>query len=90
MAGGEGADHAMVMCVCFTCILLFHHPQVKAHGAVGKLVVDPVMVSTSGHALADGSVGAALLHTLFPLAALVTPNIPEASALLGGFEGLCR
>jgi hydroxymethylpyrimidine kinase/phosphomethylpyrimidine kinase/thiamine-phosphate diphosphorylase len=49
-----------------------------------QLVVDPVMVSTSGHALADGSVAQALLRDLMPLATLVTPNLLEASALLGG------
>lgn len=48
-----------------------------------QLVVDPVLVSTSGHALAEDSVAKALLRHLTPLAALITPNIPEASALLG-------
>lgn len=52
---------------------------------VRNLVVDPVMVSTSGHSLAEGGVAAALLSTLMPLATLVTPNIPEASALLGAY-----
>lgn len=41
------------------------------------------MVSTSGHSLAGSEVGAALMTHLLPLAMLVTPNIPEASALLG-------
>lgn len=50
---------------------------------VVNLVVDPVMVSTSGHSLAGSEVGAALMTHLLPLAMLVTPNIPEASALLG-------
>jgi hydroxymethylpyrimidine/phosphomethylpyrimidine kinase len=45
------------------------------------IVLDPVMVSTSGHKLlADGAV-TAMTKELFPLAALVTPNIPEAKAL---------
>ncbi|KAG2498573.1 hypothetical protein HYH03_003324 [Edaphochlamys debaryana] len=47
------------------------------------LVVDPVLVSTSGHSLAEGSVAGALLRRLLPMAALATPNIPEAEALLG-------
>ncbi|MEW5307449.1 MAG: hypothetical protein WDW36_009844 [Sanguina aurantia] len=51
---------------------------------VANLVVDPVMISTSGHSLAGSEVGAALMAHLLPLAVLVTPNIPEASALLGG------
>ena len=56
---------------------------VKAH-KVGALVVDPVLVSTSGHSLAESDVGAALIKNLFPLATVITPNLPEASGLLGG------
>eukprot|EP00775_Hariotina_reticulata_P003374 gene3374-3649_t len=48
-----------------------------------KLVVDPVMVSTSGHSLAAGGVGAALRKDLLPLAAIITPNLSEAEALCG-------
>ncbi len=47
------------------------------------IVVDPVLVSTSGGVLLDAGGRAALAETLFPLAALVTPNVPEAAALLG-------
>lgn len=47
------------------------------------IILDPVMVSTSGHALIDEETSDALIHTLFPLAELITPNIPEAIALLG-------
>ncbi|KAK9842361.1 hypothetical protein WJX81_008532 [Elliptochloris bilobata] len=56
---------------------------VVAHG-VRNLVVDPVLVATSGDALADDSVAGALRARLFPLAALVTPNLAEAATLLGG------
>lgn len=45
------------------------------------IVLDPVMVSTSGHSLLAANAVAALTKELFPLAALVTPNIPEAKAL---------
>jgi hydroxymethylpyrimidine kinase/phosphomethylpyrimidine kinase len=49
------------------------------------LVVDPVLVSTSGHGLTTDadSVTRSLKEHLFPLAAVLTPNLPEASALLG-------
>jgi hydroxymethylpyrimidine/phosphomethylpyrimidine kinase len=47
------------------------------------LVVDPVMISTSGHALLDESAVMTMEEKLFPLATLVTPNLPEAAALLG-------
>ena len=48
------------------------------------IVFDPVMVSTSGSALADGATIAAF-ERLMALATLVTPNIPELEAL-GGEE----
>ncbi|KAL1539175.1 thiamine biosynthetic bifunctional enzyme TH1, chloroplastic [Salvia divinorum] len=51
---------------------------------VRALVVDPVMVSTSGDILAGPSILATLREELLPLADIVTPNIREASALLCG------
>ena len=45
------------------------------------VILDPVMVSTSGHRLLPANAVAAMTKDLFPLAALVTPNIPEAKAL---------
>lgn len=47
------------------------------------LVVDPVMVATSGDRLADSTVAAATLADLVPRATLVTPNLAEAEALSG-------
>lgn len=47
-------------------------------------VVDPVLASSSGAALQDGAASRAMVRYLFPMAALVTPNIPELSALTGG------
>jgi hydroxymethylpyrimidine/phosphomethylpyrimidine kinase len=47
-----------------------------------NLVVDPVMVAKSGDRLIDAAAEAAYLEHLFPLAALITPNIPEAEVLL--------
>lgn len=47
------------------------------------VVVDPVMVSTSGHSLLDKEAAALLKEEIFPLAELITPNIPEAEALSG-------
>ncbi len=46
------------------------------------IVVDPVMVSTSGRVLLEKGAGPALVARLFPLAALITPNLLEAAALL--------
>jgi hydroxymethylpyrimidine/phosphomethylpyrimidine kinase len=46
-------------------------------------VVDPVMVSTSGHDLIGDAAFEILKNSLLPLALLVTPNIPEAERLAG-------
>jgi hydroxymethylpyrimidine/phosphomethylpyrimidine kinase len=46
------------------------------------LVVDPVMISTSGARLLKSSAINLLKRQLLPLATLVTPNLPEAEALI--------
>ena len=50
---------------------------------VKNVVFDPVMVATSGAALMDSGSVAEILQALVPLAALITPNIPEAETILG-------
>jgi hydroxymethylpyrimidine/phosphomethylpyrimidine kinase len=47
------------------------------------LVVDPVMVASSGATLLEDDAVAALAGRLFPLATVVTPNLMEAQALAG-------
>ena len=46
-----------------------------------NIVVDPVMVATSGSSLMKTNAISTLIKELFPLAVLVTPNIPEAEIL---------
>ena len=48
-----------------------------------NIVLDPVMVSTSGGRLLRDDAAHALITELMPLAAVITPNIPEAEALSG-------
>ncbi len=48
-----------------------------------NVVVDPVMIATSGSSLIKDSAAKALEKLLFPLATVITPNIPEAEALSG-------
>jgi hydroxymethylpyrimidine/phosphomethylpyrimidine kinase len=48
-----------------------------------QVVLDPVMVATSGAALIDPSAIAAMVRLMFPLALLVTPNLDEAAMLVG-------
>jgi hydroxymethylpyrimidine/phosphomethylpyrimidine kinase len=50
---------------------------------IAPLVVDPVMVAQSGARLLEDDARAALVRELLPLATVVTPNVPEAEALLG-------
>lgn len=47
------------------------------------IVLDPVMVATSGDRLLEPGAIAALRRDLIPLADIITPNLPEAAALLG-------
>jgi hydroxymethylpyrimidine/phosphomethylpyrimidine kinase len=57
----------------------------EALGYVGEapVVIDPVMIAESGAELLDAEARMALAEKLLPLAAVVTPNIPEARALTG-------
>ena len=48
----------------------------------GRVVFDPVMVSTSGHRLIDTDTTQAIVDKLFPLADIITPNLDEISVLL--------
>ena len=48
-----------------------------------NVVVDPVMVATSGAALMKNGAVQTLIEELLPISALVTPNIPEAQVLSG-------
>jgi hydroxymethylpyrimidine kinase/phosphomethylpyrimidine kinase len=47
------------------------------------LVVDPVMIASSGAQLLEDDAVDVLVRRLFPLATVVTPNVPEAEALTG-------
>ncbi len=51
--------------------------------SIPNLVVDPVLRSTSGRTLLDDAALPAFTTRLLPLAAVVTPNVPEAEALAG-------
>ena len=53
-----------------------------AYGAK-NIVVDPVMISTSGSRLINDNATEALKTKLLPIASVITPNIPEAEVLSG-------
>ena len=51
------------------------------------IILDPVLVATSGDSLGAPDVVEAMQEYLFPLATLITPNLPEALRLAGAAEG---
>ena len=55
---------------------------IREHGW-GPVVVDPVMVSTSGHRLLSLEAEEVLRETLVPIARVITPNLDEAAILTG-------
>jgi len=68
--------------------MLFSAPIISAvAGALSgtglPLVIDPVMVASSGARLLREDAVAALIEQLFPLASVITPNLLEAQALTG-------
>ena len=69
---------------------MLHSPEIVqavaeaiARYALPHVVLDPVMVATSGAVLIDSPAIAALVRELFGRAVLVTPNLDEASLLVG-------
>ncbi|MBQ1656839.1 MAG: bifunctional hydroxymethylpyrimidine kinase/phosphomethylpyrimidine kinase [Bacteroidales bacterium] len=50
---------------------------------LSNIVLDPVMVSTSGHRLIEDSAVEVLQRELLPMARVITPNVPEAEVLAG-------
>lgn len=56
--------------------------SVRRHG-IDRLVVDPVMVSTSGARLLWADAEEAMVRLLIPAAGLITPNVHEAGVLVG-------
>lgn len=53
------------------------------HYGAERIVVDPVMVATSGSILSKDSAIGVMKEKLLPLAAIITPNIPESELLTG-------
>jgi len=63
--------------------IIHHVADALEHYRPRYIVLDPVMVATSGAKLLEDSALIALRQRLLPLASVLTPNIPEAQLLLG-------
>lgn len=77
-----GAD-AIKIGMVYTKEAIMAIKQTLAKYCYKKLVIDPVMVSTSGHKLLEDDAIQAINDELIPTADVVTPNIPEAELLTG-------
>jgi hydroxymethylpyrimidine/phosphomethylpyrimidine kinase len=81
VASDVGVDATKTGMLATREIIVAVADAVRAH-RLDPLVVDPVMVAQSGARLLADDARDALLAELLPLAAVVTPNLPEAEALL--------
>ncbi len=77
-----GADAVKTGMLSSSAIVEMVAQELKRH-RVERLVVDPVMIAKSGDSLLQPEAVEALRSKLVPLAAVVTPNIPEAEVLTG-------
>jgi hydroxymethylpyrimidine/phosphomethylpyrimidine kinase len=83
VAGDIGVDAAKTGMLATAELVGAVAAAVRDHLPGVPLVVDTVFVSKHGDTLLADDAVSALRHELLPLAALVTPNLPEASALVG-------
>lgn len=75
-------DAVKIGMVFSTDLALVIADKLKQYNA-SNIVLDPVMVSTSGKELIEPDTIDVLKEKLFPLACVLTPNIPEAEKLIG-------
>ncbi len=80
--GDIGADAVKTGMLSSSAIVGVVADALRRHG-VRRLVMDPVMIAKSGDILLRNEAVETLRTQLLPLAAVVTPNIPEAETLVG-------
>ncbi len=78
-----GADAVKTGMLCNAEIVRAAADALRQRPVAAHLVIDPVMISKSGHRLLEPEAEEALIRDLLPLAAVVTPNLPEAARLAG-------
>lgn len=67
----------------FSASLIRAVAKAVRRAGISTLVVDPVMIATSGASLLRADAVRELCRALIPMATVITPNLPEAEALLG-------
>jgi hydroxymethylpyrimidine/phosphomethylpyrimidine kinase len=82
VAADIGADAVKIGMLSNPAIIVAVAAKIAEHG-LGPVVLDPVMVAKGGDRLLRENAEEVLVKMLFPLAAVVTPNLPEAEALCG-------
>ncbi|OPY05041.1 MAG: Hydroxymethylpyrimidine/phosphomethylpyrimidine kinase [Syntrophaceae bacterium PtaB.Bin038] len=82
VAGDIGVDAAKTGMLSSTAIIRCVAKKIRQY-RIRRLVVDPVMVAKGGSPLLREEARGTLIRDLIPLAAVVTPNIPEAEVLTG-------
>jgi hydroxymethylpyrimidine/phosphomethylpyrimidine kinase len=80
--GDIGADAVKIGMLHSAEVVLAVKEQLMRFG-IKDIVLDPVMVSTSGHRLIEDSAVKVLSEELVPMARVITPNVPEAEILAG-------
>lgn len=78
-----GADSIKIGMLHSSAVIRCIAEKLRKYSNIRNVVLDPVMVSTSGHKLMEDSAIETLKEELIPLARIITPNIPEAEILIG-------
>ena len=81
--GDIGADVVKIGMLGSAAIIHAVADALEAHAEDALIVLDPVMVATSGDRLIDEDAQSAMVERMLPLADVITPNAPEAAALTG-------
>lgn len=91
VVGDIGVDAVKIGMLATPEVVQVVADAIRRHG-IRNVVLDPVMVATSGDRLIAPETARVLVRVLFPLATVVTPNLDEAALLLGrsidGIEAL--
>lgn len=77
-----GADTIKIGMLHSTKVVNLVAEMIEKYG-IRNVVLDPVMVSTSGHKLIEDDAIESIKNRLIPLSRVITPNIPEAEILSG-------